>query len=131
MLLLHSVVAHDAAHTRCRVEVDASELFREPGGRVPAWVALEYMAQCAAAHGGLVARARGEAPRAGLLLGTRRLRLALEAFEPGSTLFVSARHRAGETGLLAFDCEVCDAAGGPALAEGRLHVYTFEAGRRA
>jgi predicted hotdog family 3-hydroxylacyl-ACP dehydratase len=130
MLLLHSVVGHDAAHTRCRVEVDASELFRGPGGRVPAWVALEYMAQCAAAHGGLVARARGEAPRAGLLLGARRLRLAVESFEPGSALLVSAHHRAGETGLLAFDCEVRDAAGGPALAEGRLHFYTLDAGRR-
>ncbi|MEN8162435.1 MAG: hypothetical protein ABFS41_20350, partial [Myxococcota bacterium] len=63
MRLLDRVEAHDGAVTRCRVHPAASGLFQGADGSVPAWVGIEYMAQCAAAHGGLLGHARGEAPR--------------------------------------------------------------------
>lgn len=125
MLFLDAVLEHAPDVTRCSVEVDASRLFRDAGGSVPAWLGLEYMAQCAAAHGGLAARARGEAPGQGLFLGSRRVAFHTDAFEPGQRLVVTARHHRGESGLVAFDCEVRDRDGGGPLVEGRLSVYTL------
>lgn len=122
MRLLERVVAHDAGGTRCRVIPAASALFQDARARVPAWVALEYMAQCAAAHGGLVARALGEAPRPGLLVGSRRLSFRCEDFAPQVPLHVSARPAAGRGDTLAFACAVEDPEGGAPLVEGRLNV---------
>jgi predicted hotdog family 3-hydroxylacyl-ACP dehydratase len=122
MRLLGEVLAHDARETRCAVDPARAALFHDADGRTPAWVALEWMAQCAAAHGGLVARARGEAPRPGLLLGSRRLVFRCDGFPPGRRLEVRARHGAGRASGLAFDCAVLDPDGGSPLAEGRLNV---------
>jgi predicted hotdog family 3-hydroxylacyl-ACP dehydratase len=127
MLLLDRVLEHALDRTVCRVDVEASELFRGCDGSVPAWVGLEYMAQCAAVHGALAARARGRTPGPGLFLGSRRARFRAEAFEPHQVLRVSARHHRGESGLVAFDCEIRDEAGGAALAEARVNVYTVDA----
>ncbi len=126
MRLLERVESHDDERTVCRVLPAASTLFRDTAGEVPAWVAIEYMAQCAAAHGGLVARARGEAPRLGLFVGSRRLVFRCAGFAPGVALRVTARHAAGRADSFAFDCSVEDPAGGPPLAEGRLHVVLLD-----
>ena len=89
---------------------------------MPAWVALEYMAQCAAADGSLRVRARGAAPEPALFVGSRRIAFRCAAFERSQRLEVTARHVAGRSELLAFDCAVFDARGGEPLAEGRLNV---------
>ena len=69
MRLLERVLAHDGDGTRCAVNPSRSALFRDASGRVPAWVALEYMAQCAAADGSLRRRARGLELEPALLIG--------------------------------------------------------------
>jgi predicted hotdog family 3-hydroxylacyl-ACP dehydratase len=122
MRLLERVEAHDDECTRCVVLPAASALFQDADGRVPSWVAIEYMAQCAAAHGGLLACARGEAPRPGLFVGSRRLVFRCARFAADAELRVSARYAAGRGDTLAFDCAVEDPAGGPPLVEGRLNV---------
>ena len=126
MLLLSRVIAHTADETVCAVDVDRSELFRDAGGSVPGWVSLEYMAQCIAAHAGLVARDRGERQRPGLFLGTRRTRIHIDNFRAGQRLRVTSRHLRGEAGLAWFECAVEDATDGEALARGRLSVYAME-----
>lgn len=135
MRLLSEVLAHEAGETRCALEVRRAELFADATGRVPAWVALEWLAQCVAAHAGLEARARGERPRAGLLLGTRRLVLRAERFSPGARLVAVARPlRAASSGAGAFACRLEEPgarAGTPALAEGTLTVYAPEGLERA
>jgi len=131
MRLLEAVVHHDGAETRCRTAPARAWLFADVTGRVPIWVTLELMAQCAAAHGGLRARARGEAPRPGLFLGSRRARFAVDELAPDRALEVRARQVAGGTAAaeegegdvrLAFAAAVHDAEGGPPLAEARLLV---------
>jgi predicted hotdog family 3-hydroxylacyl-ACP dehydratase len=122
MRLIDRVLDHDETATCCEVDPARSALFRDASGRVPVWVAVEYMAQAAAAHGGLLARERGEPPKPGLFVGSRRLRFRCADFAPGRRLEVTARHAAGSGTRLAFDCEVLDPDGGAPLAEGRLNV---------
>lgn len=120
MRLLERIVSHDDEGTRCLVDPARSRLFADEAGSVPVWVALEWMAQCAAAHGGLAARARGEAPRPGLFVGSRRLVFRGDAFAPGRLVEVSARPVAGRGERFAFRCAVHDPEADTPLAEGRL-----------
>jgi predicted hotdog family 3-hydroxylacyl-ACP dehydratase len=120
MLLLARVVAHTREETSCEVEVAASALFADAHGSVPAWVALEWMAQCAAAHGGLAARASGSPPAQGMLVGARRLALARPSFELGETLRVTARSAGAAGALVSFECEVRDQ--GIVVASGSISV---------
>lgn len=125
MLLVRRVVEHSEERTVCEVDPADSRLFFDAEARVPAWVALEWMAQCAAARGGLYARAKGEAPRGGMLLGTRRLELAVASFAPGETVRVSvARVHAGAQ-MLSFAGEV-RAAAGEVVAAARFNVYMID-----
>jgi predicted hotdog family 3-hydroxylacyl-ACP dehydratase len=126
MSLLDRVLEHSRERTVCSVDPARSRLFAEPGGRVPAWLGLEYMAQCIAAHGGLAARALGESPRPGLFLGSRRVAFYTQWFAAGSGLHVTAVHHRGEIGLVVFDCEVRSAAGGVPLVKGRMNVYIVD-----
>ena len=125
MLLLERVLSHDPRETRCATSGARSALFANADGSVPSWLGIEYMAQCAAVHRGLAERDRGERPRPGLLLGSRRLALRCESFAPGDALEVSALHHRGELGLVAFDCAVRSAASGETLVAGRVNLYLF------
>lgn len=126
MRLLDRVLEHTPDRTVCAVDVAASELFHEPDGSVPAWLGIEYMAQCIACHAGLVAWNRGETPQRGLLLGTRRTDLYVDAFAPREALRVVSRHLRGERALVWFDCAIERAASREALARGRLSVYAMD-----
>lgn len=126
MLLVGPVLEHRPEETRCAVDVARSALFAGPDGRVPAWVALEWMAQCVAAHGGLVARALGEPVRPGLFLGTRGVRLRADDFAPDERLEVCARHLRGDLGLVAFACRLERPGEAEPLAEGNVSVYVVE-----
>jgi predicted hotdog family 3-hydroxylacyl-ACP dehydratase len=125
MLLLDRILAHQVTHTVCSTSADRSQLFANPDGSVPSWVGIEYMAQCAAVHGELTSRSRGEAPRPGLLLGSRRVEIHADVFAAGDSLEVTSRHHMGESGLVAFDCSIQSASSGEALVEGRVNLYLF------
>ncbi len=127
--LLERVLAHDGEETRCGVNPSQSALFRDASGRVPAWIALEYMAQCAAADGSLRRRARGLPLEPALLIGSRRVTFRCSYFDAAQCLEVTARRSAGRRELLAFDCAVFDARGGEPLVEGRLNVLPSLHGR--
>jgi predicted hotdog family 3-hydroxylacyl-ACP dehydratase len=129
MCLLERVLCHDARETVCSAVPRAGDLLADADGRVPAWAGLEYMAQCVAVHGGLVARRVGAPLRPGLFLGSRRVRLAVSHFTPEQPLHVAARHHAGEAGLVAFDCEVRRASEATPLVQGRVNVYIVESWR--
>jgi predicted hotdog family 3-hydroxylacyl-ACP dehydratase len=123
MCLLERVLEHSPERTVCRVDPSGSAVMARPDGSVPAWVAIEYMAQCVAVHGGLVARAQGGTPRPGLLLGSRRVRFEAVDFAPGDALCVSARHHSGERALVVFECAVAREPDSAPLVQGRLNVY--------
>jgi predicted hotdog family 3-hydroxylacyl-ACP dehydratase len=126
MRLLSHVIEHKTERTVCGVDVAQSDLFHDADGGVPAWVGLEYMAQCIAAHSGLVTRQRGDPPQRGLFLGTRKTEFFVDRFQPGQMLRVSSTHLRGERLLVWFDCTIEDANGGALLARGRLSVYAMQ-----
>ena len=95
--------------------------FHETGG-VPVWVGIEYMAQAIGAWAGCSARSRGEQPRLGFLLGTRRYSAEVGHFAPGTVLRVQACcELAGDQGLGMFDCRIM--AGEQVLASAHVSVY--------
>ena len=122
MVLLTRVVEHTERRTVCVAEIPATSIFADADGGVPAWAALEYMAQCIAAHGGLRARAKGDAVPLGFLLGSRSITLHTARFAPGQHLEVEAAHVWGEHDFFSFACVVRDAGSGATLVEGTLAV---------
>jgi predicted hotdog family 3-hydroxylacyl-ACP dehydratase len=125
MLLLERVVSHAEDQTICALDPAASDLFRDAEGNVPGWVALEWMAQCVAAHGGLLARAAGRRPSPGMLVGARRIELLRREFAPGEMLEVEARYAGSAGALASFACAL--RAGPEVVATGSLSVYVSDA----
>ena len=128
MVLLTRVLAHTKTQTTCAVEISPGSVFADADGGVPAWVALEYMAQCIAAHGGLRASAAGEPVAIGVLLGTRSVTLHTSRFHPGQRLEVEATHVWGEQEFFSFACTVRDARTRAMLVEGTLTVARAASG---
>lgn len=127
MVLLSRVLHHEETRTVCSVEIEEQTLFRDASGEVPAWIGLEYMAQCIAAHSGLVGRAAGIPPRLGFLLGSRRVSFYAPCYRRGQTLRATARRVWGKTsGMVSWDCSLEDADTGELLAEGRLNCFLPE-----
>jgi predicted hotdog family 3-hydroxylacyl-ACP dehydratase len=127
MRLISRVLEHDAESTLCLVEPEDHVLFQDADGRVPAWLGVEYMAQCIAAHAGLEVAERGAPPRIGYLLGSRSVRFHRATLPEGARIEVAARHVRGRPGLgaMSFACEVVARAGAERrelVAEGTLNV---------
>lgn len=127
MRLLDALLLHEPERTVCGVDPLRSGLFDNGRGVLPAWLALEYMAQCAAVHGALALGGPDAAPPPNaMLLGARRLSLHVPHLEL-RPLEVEASLRGASGGLVAFDCSLRDAERGTLLAAGRLNVYTLAA----
>lgn len=124
MVVLTRVARHDGDETVCDARIGQGDLLATPSGEVPVWMGLEYMAQCIAAHAGLVGRAGDEPPRVGFLLGTRRVIFHVPCYRLGQRLGVQARRLwGGSRGMVAFDCRIEDTDTGAVLAEGRLNCF--------
>lgn len=121
MRLIDRVLEVDADHSVAEVDVPFDGLFVRDG-EVPAWVGIEYMAQTVSAWAGARARAQGGAPRAGLLLGSRRYEVKRGGFPCGARLRVEARcELIGANGLGQFDCRI--EMDGEEVASARISVF--------
>jgi predicted hotdog family 3-hydroxylacyl-ACP dehydratase len=106
MSLLDHVVSTDGHHIVCALTIRDGATFVE-NGRVPATVAIEYMAQAAAAWLGALARSRAEPTgSSGFLVGLREVVLHVDAFVRGEQLEVHAHHTWGSEAFMSFDCKV-------------------------
>jgi predicted hotdog family 3-hydroxylacyl-ACP dehydratase len=127
MVLIDHVISHAADETECALDVSASGLFAQRDGCVPSFLALEYMAQTIAAHAGLVDLAARREPRPGVLVGSRKLQIAVDRFEPQQRLRVNVRRIRGLRGMAVFDCDVRDETDNERfLVNTKLNVYAFE-----
>lgn len=121
LLLVDRVLEYDDESIAVEVEIAPDGPFHVRGG-VPAYVGVEYMAQAVACWAGCQARARGEPPPLGFLLGTRRYACAVPLFESGQTLRVEARREImGSNGLAVFACRI--ASNGRELATANVSVF--------
>ncbi len=125
MVLIDAVESFDAETKRlvARVTIGEGQLFFDGQG-VPSWVAIEYMAQTAAALVGYHDKhfAPDEPIRPGLLLGTRRLELKLERFEPGKTYRIIAENAFSDSDAASFACTIVDDSGAT-VATANLNAY--------
>jgi len=131
-LLLDRVEETDDTSTCGIVEIDAGSWLRRPDGSVPAWVGLEYMAQCIAAHEGYQARREGRELQMGFLVRARSVRFRRARFAPGDVLRVRVWRLRGRPGLgvLTYRAEIRHVASqnAPAIAEAELTVALTNGG---
>lgn len=128
ILLLDHVISHDSQHTDALVCIESQTWLKHDDGSVAGWLAVEYMAQCVAAHESLLARDEGRPPPTGFLVAATGLHLHVSNFSADSRLRVRASRVRGRPGLgvLSHQCSLHlrDPEGGKPviLAEGRLSV---------
>ncbi|MFW6086353.1 MAG: hypothetical protein ACODAG_04035 [Myxococcota bacterium] len=101
MLLVDRVVAYAGDHIRCELHVQEGGPFVRDG-RVGAIVAVEWLAQTAAAWVGLHTRGRADAARPGYLVHMRELALEAEHFEVGAHILVDVERTSGDPDLGSF-----------------------------
>ena len=104
MVLIDRVTAFDLSARTLTASVCVKEEWRGN------WVAIEYMAQTAAALVGLVDKAenRPNVGRPGFLLGTRSLKLAIPEFEVGKTYAVQVHTEFEDDASASFSCVIKD-----------------------
>jgi len=97
-------VAYSENWLHAEVHITADSMFAEDQG-VPSWIGLEYLAQAISAYAGLQESARGEKPKIGFLLGSRKYVCSVDYFAIGQTLLLKVtKELQAENGLSAFQC---------------------------
>lgn len=120
MCLLDRLIAAEDERLVAEVVVGDRDLFARDG-EVGAWVGVEYMAQAVAAWAGWQGRQRGQPPRIGFLLGTRRYR-SVPRFVSGQQLQVEIRRTyQADNGIGQFECSI--RCGADELASAQINVF--------
>ena len=126
MCLLERMISWDDGRIECLVvgHRDPAHPLRSAGGLM-AGAAIEYGAQAAALHGGLLAEAAGTGASPGYLASAREVRLGawrLDDLPPAANdaLRVVAERQAGDAGRLLYAFRIEH--GGREIASGRLAV---------
>lgn len=106
MVLIDAVTEYADTRICAEKTIKRDDMFLE-GDQVPAWVAIEYMAQAIGAYAGIQAKLAGEPVKVGLLLGTRRLESDVTGFKVGEKITINAEeiHRE-DNGLCVFACTI-------------------------
>jgi len=129
MLLLDVLVETGDDGTICEWCVGEDDAFVVDGKGVPAYVGVEFMAQCVAVHAGARARIQGFGPPLGFLLGSRHFTATVGYFEVGKVYrAVCVELMRDDSGMGSYDCRITD--GERVLASARLAVLEKERGKR-
>lgn len=129
MLLLDTLIEARDDGAVCEWLVNPDDPFVESELGVPAYVGIEFMAQCVAANAGARARIVGLGPPLGFLLGARHFKSSVSHFAIGE------RYRAtcdelmrDDSGMGSYDCQILH--GEESIATARLAVLEKERGRK-
>ena len=128
MMLLDRVEDDGDKTTTCSVTIRPESTFVE-NGAVPAYVALEYMAQSVAAYAGLRDVRKGEDVRIGYLIGARNVEFLVDEFLVGERLLIFVEHVWGDDELGQFDIRV--ESNGRRVAGSQINVYQGDIEERA
>jgi len=127
MLLLDTLVSADDECAICEWQVNAEDPFVENDSGVPAYVGVEFMAQCVAVHAGARARIVGLGPPLGFLLGARHFKSSISHFQIGERYRATCRElMRDDSGMGSYDCIILH--GDEQVAEARLAVLEKERG---
>ena len=88
-----------------------SPFYERVFGGVPSCVALEYMAQTMALLVGIRDRRRGQKPRIGFVLGSRKLETKIPCFCDGERYRISTTCTYEDESFGSFDCTIADGRG--------------------
>ena len=125
-LLIDRVLEHDGDSTTVLATVRSPSWLSNGAGDAPPWLAVEFMAQCAGAHEGIVRPTPGKPPE-GYLVSVTKLYLHCASFRADERLRVRARllrHSPG-IGISRYLCEIDSEqeSGEPArVAEGTINI---------
>ena len=110
MILLAELISVDVPGVASAVaDTSPSCIFYDPELKgVPACAALEYMAQTMALAVGAEHWRRGEAPKVGFVLGTRRMEVKVATFESGKRYVANAKCVYDDEEFASFDCSIVD-----------------------
>ncbi|MBN2527372.1 MAG: hypothetical protein JXR76_13335 [Deltaproteobacteria bacterium] len=123
ILMLDKAVAHTDNGVICEVEIRSDHVFFTPNG-VPAYVAVEFMAQAIGVYDGWFRYQHQRPPRIGYLVGTRQLTLNCDYFAEGQVLKIEANLAWDGVNLVQFRCAVKDKATEAELASATINVYS-------
>lgn len=105
MILIDDIVCFGEDFIQTKVLIHKQSPFWSDNG-VPAYVALEYMAQSVAAWNGLQLHDKHESPKIGFLLGTRKLILNVPFFKANNQLDVYATLKYSDGEMASFECRI-------------------------
>ncbi|WP_445371366.1 3-hydroxylacyl-ACP dehydratase [Methylomonas sp. HW2-6] len=120
MVLLDRVVSFEEDRLSAVLTVRGDGLLFGDERAVPAWAALEYMAQAIGAYVGLQAKQAGQPIRLGFLLGSRLLQSNVGSLPVGCELVVTIEKIVQDEQLGVFDCRV---SGDNIEISAKLNVY--------
>ena len=128
MLLLDTMVESDDQGTTCEWQVGVDDFFVESELGVPAYVGVEFMAQCVAVHAGARARIAGLGPPLGFLLGARHFKSSVSHFGIGEVYRVTCKELIrDDSGMGSYECYILH--GDIMVAEARVAVLEKERGQ--
>ena len=110
MIMLAELISVDMPGVASAVpDTSPSCIFYDPDLKgVPACAALEYMAQTMALAVGAERRRRGQTPKVGFVLGTRRMEVKIATFESGKRYVANAKCVYDDEEFASFDCSITD-----------------------
>jgi predicted hotdog family 3-hydroxylacyl-ACP dehydratase len=121
MRLIDRVIEVSHTHAVAEADVRTDNLFFIAGRGVPAYVAIELLAQTIAAVDGFIRHDAGQPPKIGFLLGCRRYVARCPYISSGETLKARAEMIFADGAMFSFDCRIDDSVG--EFAKARLNVY--------
>lgn len=133
MVLIEEVIDVGEVSAHCRVRVSKTGIlapFLTPTGTLPAWFAIELMAQTVGVWSGWHGKQQGTEPKLGLLLGGRGLKCAVAEFAAESLLDIRVEMMLRDEKLANFECAITLAGGENGqqeIAHARLNTYQPDA----
>lgn len=133
MILLDNVIEVTKERARCQVTVSHDSVlspFVDANGELPAWYALELMAQTVGVWSGWHRMMQGESAIAlGMVLGARDLKCELSAFPAASVLEIEVNLLMQDEKFGSFEAVIRHA--DRRLASGRVNTFQPDAGQLA
>jgi predicted hotdog family 3-hydroxylacyl-ACP dehydratase len=129
MILIYRICSYDVENRSLIAEFDVGEgsmFFDAALGGVPPWVGVEYMAQATAALTGILGlEKRGEDPKMGFILGTKKYSNKIDLYSAGKTYTVEVEVLFHDESIGVSKCEI-RGPGGAVCAAAEISAFSPE-----